>query len=158
MGICYILFADHLPWRVILLNLKSIMHSMAETTVASLFGIKAGIVWKALNQNGASNIFNLVKATSLSREEVYGALGWLGRENKLVMERKGRAMVFSLQEEETRLSVPEETTEPAPKAKSKSRKTKQPKKTKKARSVKSSIKQTKSQANQSERVEEFLLH
>jgi hypothetical protein len=131
---------------------------MAETTIESLFGTKAGVVWEALNQNGASNIFNLVKATSLSREEVYGALGWLGREDKLVMEQKGRAMVFSLREEETRLSVPEETTEPAPKAKSKSRKTKQPKKTKKVRSIKPPIKQTESSAKQSESVEEFLLH
>ncbi|MRS04872.1 hypothetical protein EG832_16900 [bacterium] len=132
---------------------------MAGTTVESLFGINAGIVWKALNQNGSSNIRNLVKSTSLSREEVFGALGWLGRENKLVMEQKGRAMVFSLREEETRLVVTEDApVEPASKARSQSRKTKQPKKTKKARSVKSSIKQTKSQANQSERVEEFLLH
>ena len=159
MGICYILFADHLPWQVILLNLKSILYTMAETTVESLFGTKAGIVWRALNQNGSSNIRNLVKSTSLSREEVFGALGWLGRENKLVMEQKGRAMVFSLRKEEALLAVTEDApAEPASKARSKSRKTKQPKKTKKARSVKSSIKQTKSQANQSERVEEFLLH
>lgn len=99
-----------------------------------------------------------MKTTSLSREEVFGALGWLGRENKLVMEQKGRAMVFSLREEETRLSVPEETIEPAPKAKSKGRKTKQPKKAKKARLIKGPIKQTESPAKQSERVEEFLLH
>jgi hypothetical protein len=132
---------------------------MKETTVGSLFGTKAGIVWKALNQNGSSNIRNLVKSTSLSREEVFGALGWLGREDKLMMERKGRAIVFSLREEETRLSVPEETTsEPEPKAKSKSRKTKQPKKTKKARSIKPPIKQTESPAGQSESVKEFLLH
>ena len=132
---------------------------MKETSIESLFGIKAGIVWKTLNKNGPSNIGELVKATSLSREEVYGALGWLGREDKIVLEQKGRAMLFSLREEETRLAVVEATTaEPASKSRSKSRKTKQPKKTKKARSVKSSIKQTKSQANQSERVEEFLLH
>gem|GEM_PF-5330287 len=55
---------------------------MADITAESLFGSNAGIVWKALNQNGASNIRNLVKTTSLSREEIYGALGWLGRENK----------------------------------------------------------------------------
>lgn len=129
---------------------------MAGTTVESLFGINAGIVWKALNQNGSSNIRNLVKTTSLSREEIYGALGWLGRENKLVIEQKGRAVVFSLRDKEALLAVTEETTEPAPKAKS--RKTKQPKKIKKARSIKSPKKQTESQAEQSESVKEFLLH
>ena len=69
---------------------------MAETTVESIFGVNAGVVWRALNQNGPSNIGDLVKTTSMSREEVYGALGWLGRENKIAIERRGRAMVFSL--------------------------------------------------------------
>jgi hypothetical protein len=130
---------------------------MAETTVESLFGSKAGIVWKALNQNGASNLSNLVKTTSLSREEIFGALGWLARENKIVVEQKGRAMVFSLRDEEARLPVSEETTaEPAPKTES--RKKKQTKKVKKARSVKTPIKQTEIPIKQTERVEEFLLH
>lgn len=78
---------------------------MTETTVEALFGIKAGIVWNALNKNGPSNIFNLVKITSLSREEVFGALGWLGRENKIVLERQGRAMVISLTGAEARESA-----------------------------------------------------
>jgi hypothetical protein len=140
------------------INVKSILDIMAETTVESIFGSKAGMVWEALNQNGASNLSNLVITTSLSREEIYGALGWLGRENKIIVEQKGRAMVFSLIDEEARLAIPEETTaEPAPKIKSNRRKSKQPK-TKKARSVKPVIKQTEIPAKQNERVEEFLLH
>lgn len=67
---------------------------MNQPTVESLFGANAGIVWKTLNQNGPSNLARLVKSTSLSREEVFGALGWLGREDKILVERKGRAMVF----------------------------------------------------------------
>lgn len=142
----------------IFLDLES-MVAMKETTVESLFGTKTGIVWKALNQNGASNLANLVKTTSLSREEIYGALGWLGRENKLVMEQKGRAMVFSLRKEEALLAVTEDApAEPASKARSRSRKQKQPKKTKEVRSIKPPIKQTESPAEQNERVEEFLLH
>jgi hypothetical protein len=133
---------------------------MKETTVDLLFGTKAGIVWKALNQNGPSNIRNLVKATSLSREEVYGALGWLGREDKILLDQKGRAIVFSLRDEEVGLSVHREIAEaePEPKKTSKPRKSKQPKKTRKARSIKTPVKQTESPAIQSERVEEFLLH
>ncbi len=65
-------------------------------TVESVFGLNAGIVWEILNQNGPSTIDNIVKATGLRRELVYGALGWLGRENKVVLERRGRATVFSL--------------------------------------------------------------
>lgn len=69
---------------------------MAEITVESIFGAKAGMVWEALNKNGPSTIDNIVKATTLRRELVYGALGWLARENKIIVERRGRAMVFSL--------------------------------------------------------------
>jgi len=126
---------------------------MNKPTAESLFGFNAGVIWKALNQNGASNIRNLVKATSLSREEVYGALGWLGREDKIVLDQKGRAIVFSLREEEAHLAVPAETIkiDPAPKAKSKRHKSKPSKKVKKAREVKGPVSQT-------EKIEEFLLH
>jgi Winged helix-turn-helix domain (DUF2582) len=72
---------------------------MAETTVESVFGVNAGIVWEALNLNGTSTINDLVKTTSLNREEIYGALGWLGRENKISMEGEGKARVFYLRQE-----------------------------------------------------------
>jgi hypothetical protein len=134
--------------------------TMNKPTANSLFGFNAGVVWKALNQNGPSNIRSLVKATSLSREEINGALGWLGREDKIVIEQKGRAIVFSLRNEELRLSVHREIAieKPEPKKKPKPRKSKQPKKARKARSIKAPAKQTESPAIQSERVEEFLLH
>jgi hypothetical protein len=70
---------------------------MAEITVDAIFGLKAGIVWEALNQNGPSTIGELMRATKLGREEIYGALGWLARENKISVQMRGRARVFSLQ-------------------------------------------------------------
>jgi DNA-binding GntR family transcriptional regulator len=69
---------------------------MTDTTVEEIFGLKAGIVWIALNQNGPSTITDLVKATSLSREDIFGALGWLSREGKISVEMRGKARVFSL--------------------------------------------------------------
>jgi DNA-binding transcriptional ArsR family regulator len=83
---------------------------MTEATVESIFGTKAGIVWKALNKNGPSNIDSIVKATGLRREIVYSALGWLGRENKIIVERRGRAMIFSLREEELQKEAVRDTT------------------------------------------------
>ena len=76
---------------------------MTEITVESIFGAKAGVVWEALNKNGPATIEDLVKTTSLSREEIYSALGWLGRENKISVEIQGRARgrkarIFSLQQ------------------------------------------------------------
>jgi len=57
---------------------------MEEITVESVFGVKAGIVWEVLNKNGPSTLTDIVKSTNLRRELVYGALGWLGRENKIL--------------------------------------------------------------------------
>lgn len=98
----------------------------------SMFGIKAGIVWQTLHKNGPSNMGDLVKTTSMSREEIYAALGWLGRENKIAIERRGRAMVFSLVESESHSESIKSMTmeEPKPKRQPKRRGFKAPKKTK----------------------------
>ena len=69
---------------------------MTEIAVESIFGVNAGMVWEGLNQNGPSTIDNIAKAAGLPRELVYGALGWLGREGKIAVERRGRTLVFSL--------------------------------------------------------------
>jgi hypothetical protein len=71
---------------------------MTEITVESIFGLQAGIVWEALNKNGSSTIGDIVKTTGMRRELVYGALGWLGREGKISVDRQGRAIVFSLRQ------------------------------------------------------------
>ncbi|MDD2756771.1 MAG: winged helix-turn-helix domain-containing protein [Methanothrix sp.] len=133
---------------------------MTQTTVESLFGTKAGVVWRALNQYGPSNITHLVKTASLSREEVFCALGWLGREDKIVMEQKGREMIFSLRESKASLQAPPKMIEEdlAPKAKSKRSKGKPPKKAKKTQTVKAPARQDESQAKESERTRDFLLH
>jgi len=99
-----------------------------------------------------------VKATSLSREEVYSGLGWLGRERQDFVEQKGRAIVFSLREEEALLSIPRETilAESTPKPKSKSSRSKPPMKTKMARKAKSPVKQAKSPAKAKRECRGFL--
>jgi len=65
-------------------------------TVESIFGANAGIVWEALNLKGSMTIDDLVKATALNPEEIYGALGWLGRENKILLKTRGIVRFFSL--------------------------------------------------------------
>lgn len=64
--------------------------------VESIFGVNAGIVWEALNLNGPMTIDALMKATALNPDEIYGALGWLGRENKISLETRGMVRLFSL--------------------------------------------------------------
>jgi hypothetical protein len=69
---------------------------MTQESVESIFGINAGIVWNALNKNGPLTISDLMKATALQPEEIYVALGWLGRENKISVGRRGKIRYFSL--------------------------------------------------------------
>ena len=108
---------------------------MNEKNIESIFGTNAGVVWKALSKNGPNNIADLVKTTSLSREEVFGALGWLGRENKIVLEKRGRALIFSLSESESRLSATT-MSDIVPKDQSPSKSRRTPRRTAKARKVK----------------------
>ena len=50
-------------------------------------GQNAGLVWGAL-QNGALELKALKKATKLKNDELFLALGWLAREDKLCFEEK----------------------------------------------------------------------
>ena len=68
----------------------------ASEAVELIFGINAGIVWESLNLNGPMSVSDLAAATSLLPEDIYGALGWLGRENKISVEREGTVRVYSL--------------------------------------------------------------
>ena len=69
---------------------------MVEIVVESTFGLNAGKVWDVLDRNGPSTITDIRKATDLTREQIYGALGWLGRENKITMEKRGNITLISL--------------------------------------------------------------
>jgi hypothetical protein len=51
--------------------------------VEEYFGCKAGIVWNSLSKLGPQSIAQLKRATKLSDTELYAALGWLARENKI---------------------------------------------------------------------------
>nr|AAZ32120.1 hypothetical protein [uncultured euryarchaeote Alv-FOS5] len=51
--------------------------------VLSYIGEKAGLVWSYLHENGPSSDRNISKKTGLSKEETWGALGWLAREGKV---------------------------------------------------------------------------
>ncbi|MBO7291831.1 MAG: winged helix-turn-helix domain-containing protein [Bacteroidaceae bacterium] len=50
-----------------------------------IIGTWAGLVWEALNASGMLTMNGLNKATKLKEKEIYAALGWLGREGKVVI-------------------------------------------------------------------------
>ncbi len=51
-------------------------------------GNNAGIVWNALEGQGSKNLKDVKKATKLTEKDLYAALGWLAREEKLNFEEK----------------------------------------------------------------------
>ena len=46
-------------------------------------GMNAGLVWNALNEAEAMGLKQLKKVTKLKEKELYAAIGWLARENKI---------------------------------------------------------------------------
>lgn len=49
-------------------------------------GTNAGIIWNLLNNNQRWSIKQLRDVSGLSEKEVYMAIGWLARENKIEMD------------------------------------------------------------------------
>jgi len=59
-------------------------------------GTVAGKVWEELNRSEGLSITALVKVTGEKKDTVLMALGWLLREDKLSIGKKGAAVLFSL--------------------------------------------------------------
>jgi hypothetical protein len=72
------------------------MASAEPVSCIAQIGKTAGMVWKALADNGALSMAKLVKAVGEPRDAVMLALGWLARENKILIEDDGRSRTVSL--------------------------------------------------------------
>ena len=51
-------------------------------------GTDAGNIWKVLDEQGSKSIKELKKLTKLTEKEIYAAIGWLAREEKLAFNKK----------------------------------------------------------------------
>ena len=58
--------------------------------------INAGKVWSVLEKNSKQEIKDLKKTTKLTDKELYAALGWLGREEKIAIDVKNKEIFISL--------------------------------------------------------------
>ncbi|HQB69442.1 MAG TPA: winged helix-turn-helix domain-containing protein [Paludibacteraceae bacterium] len=58
-------------------------------------GMNAGVVWNALNE-GPKELKALKKATKLTEKDLYAALGWLAREEKVAFAENETEVVVSL--------------------------------------------------------------
>ncbi|MCM1022173.1 MAG: winged helix-turn-helix domain-containing protein [Muribaculum sp.] len=61
-------------------------------------GYNAGLVWNALNEADALGLKQIKKVTKLKDKELYLALGWLARENKILIAESedGKDLIVSL--------------------------------------------------------------
>jgi len=59
-------------------------------------GNDAGLVWKVLDAQGVKSVKELKKATKLIDKEIYAAIGWLAREEKLVFQEEEDDLFISL--------------------------------------------------------------
>ena len=59
-------------------------------------GLDAGNVWKVLDAQGVKSVKELKKAAKLNDKEIYAAIGWLAREEKLVFRQEGEDLFISL--------------------------------------------------------------
>ena len=59
-------------------------------------GTLAGKIWETLQKNGEVNITQLSKNLTAKSTEVYQALGWLAREDKINYSTKGSKIFVSL--------------------------------------------------------------
>jgi hypothetical protein len=61
-------------------------------------GGAAGKVWMFLKQNGESNLNQLKKGIKVDPNLTLQAIGWLAREDKLRIEKKGRFVTYALKD------------------------------------------------------------
>ena len=63
-----------------------------------IFGVNAGKVWHALKEKGTLSASAIAKQTKLKLNEVFGALGWLGREGKIEIIKDRKGLLYKLTE------------------------------------------------------------
>jgi hypothetical protein len=81
--------------RVIRL-IKGLTNKIIKVMTATV-GTLAGAVWTALNENGALNSKDLKKVAKIkSDKDLYLALGWLLREDKVVVAEADKVMTITL--------------------------------------------------------------
>jgi predicted HTH transcriptional regulator len=65
--------------------------------MSDVIGAAAGKIWSYLSENGPASVTKITKETEIDSKDVQRAIGWLAKEDKLVIEIvKGRNEIISL--------------------------------------------------------------
>ena len=63
-----------------------------------VFGVNAGKVWNVLKTKGVLTASQISKEAELKITDVFGALGWLGREGKIEILEEKKKVLYKLKE------------------------------------------------------------
>jgi hypothetical protein len=74
------------------------MATVAPVDLVAQVGQTAGLVWQALSEHGAMTPTKLLKLVPAPRDLVMQAIGWLAREDKLVIDDQGRTRTIGLRD------------------------------------------------------------
>lgn len=72
------------------------MEKAAPESCVPEIGRTAGEIWKRLSKNGSSTVAKLAKEVDQTHDMVMQALGWLAREEKIEITKKGRSRIVTL--------------------------------------------------------------
>ena len=61
-----------------------------------IIGENAGKVWQVLNTKGQTDVYTLKKTAGLNDKNLYLALGWLSREEKVAFNQNQKQVLVSL--------------------------------------------------------------
>jgi hypothetical protein len=64
--------------------------------MSNIIGDAAGKIWAYLDKNGPSSVTKITNETEINKNDVQRAIGWLAKEDKLIIEAKGRVETISL--------------------------------------------------------------
>jgi len=67
-----------------------------EMSLVEQIGETAGVIWHYLSDHGATSLTKLVRGIDAPRDTVMLAVGWLAREDKILIAENGRSRVISL--------------------------------------------------------------
>lgn len=62
----------------------------------NVIGETAGKIWHFLDEAGEANLNQIKKGVQADPNLILQAIGWLAREDKLVIEKKGRFVTYAL--------------------------------------------------------------
>jgi hypothetical protein len=62
---------------------QGLTYRLGETNLLTKIGGDAGVVWNTLSSLGENDVFTIANSAKLEPNDVYAALGWLAREDKI---------------------------------------------------------------------------